>query len=52
LRKNGSETVKSETVRAVSLEIVLCLKTREATLPVVLKDLEVPANIAPLPRGR
>ncbi len=51
-RQNWTMRATARGRSAASLELVLCLKTREATLPVVLKDLEVPANTAPLPRGR
>jgi hypothetical protein len=37
---------------AVRLEIMLSQGARKVTLPVVFKDLEVPANTAPLPRRR
>jgi hypothetical protein len=52
-RQSWTVRVSNRARSAASLEIVLCLKTREGELPVVFKDLEVPANtVAPLQGGR
>ena len=52
-RQNWTMQVTTRGRSAASLEIVLCPNAREMALPVVVKDLEVPANpVASLPRGR